>query len=89
MSYEEMLHPVLGKVADNIDKVMVGKKHIAVLSLTAILANGHVLLEDVPGVGKTMMANALISECLEKVSISNTRIADHTAWHSSEYLLIF
>lgn len=59
MSYEEMLHPVLGKVADNIDKVMVGKKDIAVLSLTAILANGHVLLEDVPGVGKTMMVRTL------------------------------
>lgn len=59
MAYEETLHPVLGKVADNIDKVMVGKKDIAVLSLTAILANGHVLLEDVPGVGKTMMVRAL------------------------------
>lgn len=59
MAYEETLHPVLGKVADNIDKVMVGKKDIAVLSLTAILANGHVLLEDVPGVGKTMMVRTL------------------------------
>ncbi|MFN2747969.1 MULTISPECIES: AAA family ATPase [Bacillus] len=59
MAYQEALHPVLGKVADNIDKVIVGKKDIAVLSLTAILANGHVLLEDVPGVGKTMMVRAL------------------------------
>lgn len=59
MAYEETLHPVLGKVADNIDNVMVGKKDIAVLSLTAILANGHVLLEDVPGVGKTMMVRTL------------------------------
>ncbi|NPC91733.1 MoxR family ATPase [Bacillus sp. WMMC1349] len=59
MAYQETLHPTLGKVADNIEKVMVGKKDIVVLSLTAILANGHVLLEDVPGVGKTMMVRAL------------------------------
>ncbi|MDA7026816.1 MoxR family ATPase [Bacillus sp. CLL-7-23] len=59
MAYQETLHPILGKVADNIEKVMVGKKDIVVLSLTAILANGHVLLEDVPGVGKTMMVRAL------------------------------
>lgn len=38
---------------------MVGKKDIAILSLVAILAKGHVLLEDVPGVGKTMMVRAL------------------------------
>ena len=38
---------------------MIGKRNIAELSVTALLADGHVLLEDVPGVGKTMMVNAL------------------------------
>lgn len=38
---------------------MIGKRDIAELSMTALLAGGHVLLEDVPGVGKTMMVKAL------------------------------
>ena len=38
---------------------MIGKKKEVTLSLTALLANGHVLLEDVPGVGKTMLVKAL------------------------------
>ncbi|ALC83860.1 MULTISPECIES: AAA family ATPase [Bacillus] len=59
MAYQEKMHPELGKVVENIDRVMIGKKDVAVLSLVAILAKGHVLLEDVPGVGKTMMVRAL------------------------------
>lgn len=46
-------------ILNNIEKVLIGKKDIAELSLTALLAGGHVLLEDVPGVGKTMMVKAL------------------------------
>lgn len=38
---------------------MIGKRDIAELSMTALLARGHVLLEDVPGVGKTMMVKTL------------------------------
>ena len=49
----------LQEIIENIEKVMIGKKHIAELSVIAILAKGHVLLEDVPGVGKTMMVRAL------------------------------
>lgn len=59
MAFEEPMHSDLQKIVDNINKVMVGKKDIAILSLVAILAKGHVLLEDVPGVGKTMMVRAL------------------------------
>jgi MoxR-like ATPase len=44
---------------DNISKVIVGKKESLKLMLTALLADGHVLLEDVPGVGKTLMARSL------------------------------
>ena len=43
----------------NIEKVIVGKSHIIDLLLTAMLAGGHVLLEDVPGTGKTMLAKSL------------------------------
>ncbi|WP_169057234.1 AAA family ATPase [Bacillus pumilus] len=59
MAFDEPMHSDLKKIVDNINKVMVGKKDIAILSLVAILAKGHVLLEDVPGVGKTMMVRAL------------------------------
>lgn len=47
------------KIINNIEKVMIGKTDVARLSLIALLAEGHVLLEDVPGVGKTMMVRAL------------------------------
>ncbi|WP_144511694.1 MoxR family ATPase [Bacillus sp. FJAT-22090] len=46
-------------IVTNIEKVMIGKKNIAELAVIALLAEGHVLLEDVPGVGKTMMVRAL------------------------------
>lgn len=46
-------------IITNIEKVMIGKKNIAELAVVALLAEGHVLLEDVPGVGKTMMVRAL------------------------------
>lgn len=47
------------RVIRNIEKVMIGKREIAELSIVSLLAGGHVLLEDVPGVGKTMMVRAL------------------------------
>ncbi|GLC90265.1 AAA family ATPase [Lysinibacillus piscis] len=47
------------RVIDNIEKVIVGKREVAELSIVALLARGHILLEDVPGVGKTMMVRAL------------------------------
>ncbi|WP_075620419.1 AAA family ATPase [Paenisporosarcina indica] len=46
-------------IIDNIERVMIGKRDIAELSVVALIAQGHVLLEDVPGVGKTMMVRAL------------------------------
>ena len=47
------------KLNENISKVIVGKARQTELILTAMLAGGHVLLEDVPGTGKTTMAKAL------------------------------
>ncbi|MFC3883414.1 AAA family ATPase [Bacillus songklensis] len=49
----------LQRVIENIEQVIVGKQEAVLLSLVALIAEGHVLLEDVPGVGKTMMVKAL------------------------------
>ena len=45
-------------ILDNVSKVIVGKRNVSELVLTSIIAGGHVLLEDVPGTGKTMMAKS-------------------------------
>ncbi|WNF36894.1 MoxR family ATPase [Bacillaceae bacterium IKA-2] len=52
-------HPLIDKVIENVEKVVVGKRREVTLSLIALLSGGHVLLEDVPGVGKTMMVRAI------------------------------
>src|SRR5690625_2364762 len=55
ITYNEKIANVLA----NIEQVIIGKKDVATLSLVALLARGHVLLEDVPGVGKTMLVRTL------------------------------
>jgi MoxR-like ATPase len=47
------------RITENISKVIVGKRDAIELLLVALLADGHVLIEDVPGVGKTLMAKSL------------------------------
>lgn len=47
------------KIVENISQVMVGKKQTIELLLVALMAEGHVLLEDVPGVAKTLLAKSL------------------------------
>jgi MoxR-like ATPase len=47
------------KIIGNIEKVIIGKRQEIILALVAYLSEGHVLLEDVPGVAKTMLARAL------------------------------
>ncbi len=49
----------ISAMRDNIGKVIVGRKESVDLVLTALLAGGHILLEDVPGTGKTMLAKSL------------------------------
>ena len=50
---------LIGKIKENISSVIVGKDEIITLILTSVLSGGHILLEDVPGTGKTVMAKTL------------------------------
>lgn len=50
---------ILKKLVDNMEKVIVGKREVLELLVVGLISNGHVLIEDVPGVGKTMMARSL------------------------------
>ncbi|MFP4661900.1 MAG: AAA family ATPase [Halanaerobiales bacterium] len=46
-------------VLDNVEKVILGKRKVVKLALAAMLADGHILFEDVPGVGKTILVRSL------------------------------
>jgi MoxR-like ATPase len=52
-------HDLTGRIVSNVESVISGKTDAVTMALTVILAGGHLLLEDVPGVGKTMLARAL------------------------------
>jgi MoxR-like ATPase len=54
-----MIADTIALVRDNIRKVIVGKDEVIDLALVALLCEGHVLLEDVPGTGKTTLAKAV------------------------------
>ena len=47
------------RIADNVSRAIQGKEEVIRLALVALIAEGHVLLEDVPGVGKTMLAKSI------------------------------
>ena len=52
-------HPELDAVVQAIGRVLLGKEHTVRLALSCLLAGGHLLLEDLPGTGKTTLAEAL------------------------------
>lgn len=54
-----MISEVASRLRENIQKVIVGKDDVINLTLVAVLTEGHLLLEDVPGIGKTTLARAL------------------------------
>lgn len=55
----ERAQQAIARVKENTAKVLVGKEEVVTLLLAAIAAQGHVLLEDVPGTGKTLLARTL------------------------------
>jgi MoxR-like ATPase len=59
MSSFDTLAAVTDRVSQNIERVIEGKTDVVRTAMTVLLAEGHLLIEDVPGVGKTMLAKAL------------------------------
>ncbi|SDM91169.1 MoxR-like ATPase [Allokutzneria albata] len=53
------LHETARRIAGNVERVLVGKPDVVRVALVTLLAEGHLLVEDVPGVGKTSLAKAL------------------------------
>ena len=51
----------LDNIVEDISRVILGKEEAIRLSLTCLLARGHLLIEDLPGVGKTTLSHALAS----------------------------
>jgi MoxR-like ATPase len=63
---ETMTHfETVKKIQSSINEIFVGKEEVVEQMLTALLAGGHVLIEDVPGVGKTTLASLIagVMEC--------------------------
>ena len=56
---ERMIRPTLIRVEETLNRVLLGKPEAVRLALVCLLANGHLLIEDLPGVGKTTLAHAL------------------------------
>lgn len=54
-----MVKKEIKNIKENIAKVIVGKEEVVELLLTSLIANGHVIIDDVPGMGKTKLANTL------------------------------
>lgn len=55
---DSVVAPIANQIVENIEKVVVGKHNEIILTIMAYFAGGHVLLEDVPGVAKTVLARA-------------------------------
>ena len=53
------MHATLNQVLAAVNRVLLGKEHEVRLALTCLLAQGHLLLEDRPGLGKTTLSQAL------------------------------
>lgn len=56
---KENVNAVLNEIIENVERVIVGKRETIELALCALLCEGHVLIEDVPGVGKTSLVYAV------------------------------
>ena len=56
---EDMIPEGITRVLENMQKVIVGKQEVLEMMLSALLCEGHILVEDVPGIGKTMLSKSL------------------------------
>ncbi len=61
---------IMKRIVENVEKVIVGKREVIELSLAALVCDGHILIEDVPGVGKT----GLVSSIAKSINVSFKRI---------------
>ncbi|MCL1630731.1 MoxR family ATPase [Sporolactobacillus sp. CPB3-1] len=59
MNSDAESHQMISELIDHVETVVVGKRDVVKLMTTAMLAGGHLLIEDVPGVGKTVLVHAL------------------------------
>ena len=70
-----MENNVLQQLKENIAKVMIGNERTIELVLTCLVAKGHILLEDVPGTGKTVMAKSLATVSYTHLTLpTNSRV---------------
>lgn len=65
-----IVQSVAERIIDNVGKVIIGKRNEIRLTVLGLLCQGHLLIEDVPGVGKTMLARALA----QSIGVSFSRI---------------
>src|SRR6267142_1561170 len=66
---------VVSQLQRSIARAIYGKEDAIQLALITLLARGHLLIEDVPGVGKTTLAQALAKSCRASRHLSPARIA--------------
>ena len=59
MEQRDTARELAQKIIENIEKVIVGKSGAVELGVIALMCEGHALIEDVPGVGKTMLARSI------------------------------
>jgi len=56
---QRQVQDIAKRITDNVEKVIIGKSSAVELAVTALLSQGHILIKDTPGVGKTMLAKSL------------------------------
>jgi MoxR-like ATPase len=56
---QPQVQDIAKRIIDNVEKVIIGKGWVVELAITALLSQGHILIKDTPGVGKTMLAKSL------------------------------